>query len=321
METPQEWPTPARARVGRRPVLLALALLLSLAVVAAALRWGAAGLDAQVIWQLRAPRVLAAAGVGALLALSGLAMQIVLRNPLADPYVLGTSGGASVGALLALMFGASLWAGAAVGALACAAALLWLARAALRQADDACVRLILLGAMLAALTGAAAQLMLSLVPDRVLRGAVFWMGGDFSAAHDDGACLAAAIVLAALLAWRARSVDRLMLGSEAAALLGERVALLRALLLGGASLAVAASVATAGAIGFVGLVVPHLLRLCGVHGVRAQAGGCVVAGATLLVAADLVARTVASPMELPVGAVTALVGAPAFVWFLWRDAR
>ena len=321
METHKAVPARVRACGGRRSVLAALALLLSLMVVAAALRWGAAGLDPRVIWQLRAPRVLAAAGVGALLALSGLAMQIVLRNPLADPYVLGTSGGASVGALLALMLGANLWAGAAAGALACAAALLWLARAALRQTDDASVRLILLGAMLAALTGAAAQLMLSLVPDRVLRGAVFWMGGDFSAARDHGVCLAAAVLLAALMSWRARSVERLMLGSETAALLGERVALLRAMLLGGASLAVAASVATAGAIGFVGLVVPHMLRLCGVHGVRAQAAWCVVAGATLLVAADLVARTVASPMELPVGAVTALVGAPAFVWFLWRDVR
>lgn len=290
-------------------------------IVLAALAWGSTQLDAATIWQLRAPRVLAAAGVGALLALSGLAMQVVLRNPLADPYVLGTSGGAAVGALLALMLGLSLWFGAALGALAVTALLLALARRALAQADDASARLILVGAMLAALSGALGTLLLTLTSDQQLRGAIFWLVGDLSGARDGMWCVLLAVVLAMALAWRARSVDRLLLGSEAAALLGEPVRALRVGLLAGASLAAGWAVATAGAIGFVGLVVPHALRLCGVQRIRDLAWMAPVGGASLLVAADLFARTVAAPMELPVGAVMALVGAPVFILFLLRGAR
>lgn len=292
--------------------------LLVLAVLAAALLVGTR--DPQLIWQLRAPRVLAAAGVGALLALSGLAMQVVLRNPLADPFVLGTSGGAAVGALLALMLGLSLWFGAALGALAVTALLLALARRALTQADDASARLILVGAMLAAVSGALGTLLLTLTPDQQLRGAIFWLVGDLSGARDGQWCLLLAAVLALALAWRARSVDRLLLGSEAAALLGEPVQALRIGLLTGASLAAGWAVATAGAIGFVGLVVPHALRLCGVQRTRDLAWMAPLGGATLLVAADLLARTVAAPLELPVGAVMALIGAPVFISFLLRDA-
>lgn len=301
------------------PGIAAVALLgTAVAVVLLALLWGQ-GEDMRLIMHLRVPRVLAAAGVGALLALAGLAMQVVLRNPLADPYVLGTSGGASMGALLGLSAGFSLWAGAAMGAIACAVLLLWLARAALRSSDDASPRLILLGAMLAAWTGAMSQLLLTLTPDTQLRGAVFWLSGDLSGAEDHGLCLGLATCFALALMWGSRSVDRLMLGSEAAALLGERVAWWRAGLLCGAAVAVAAAVATAGAIGFVGLVVPHALRLARVHGVRAQAALCALGGALVLVAADVLARSAASPLELPVGAIMALIGAPVFIWFLWRD--
>ncbi len=300
--------------------LLAMGLVVCFGlVVAAAL--GAGTVDPQLIWQIRAPRVLAAAGVGALLALSGLAMQVVLRNPLADPFVLGTSGGAAVGALLALMLGLSLWFGAALGALAVTALLLALARRALTQADDASARLILVGAMLAAVSGALGTLLLTLTPDQQLRGAIFWMVGDLSGAHDGQWCLLLAAVLALALAVRARSVDRLLLGSEAAALLGEPVPALRIGLLSGASLAAGWAVATAGAIGFVGLVVPHALRLRGVQRTRDLAWMAPLGGATLLVAADLLARTVAAPLELPVGAVMALVGAPVFISFLLREAR
>lgn len=302
----------------QRITWIALALLV-LSVFAAALLVG--DLNTQLIWQLRAPRVLAAAGVGALLAWSGLAMQVVLRNPLADPYVLGTSGGAAVGALLALMLGLSLWLGAALGALAVTALLLALARRALAQADDASARLILVGAMLAALSGALGTLLLTLTPDQQLRGAIFWLVGDLSGAQGGAGCVLLAALLAAAMAWRARSVDRLLLGSEAAALLGEPVLALRMSLLIGASLAAGWAVATAGAIGFVGLVVPHALRLIGVQRSRDLAWMVPMGGATLLVAADLLARTVAAPLELPVGAVMALLGAPLFIVFLLRDTR
>jgi iron complex transport system permease protein len=313
-------PNPRRLSAPGPHRWLAAGLVACLGLVVAASLW-MGQLDAQLVWQLRAPRVLAAAGVGALLALSGLAMQVVLRNPLADPFVLGTSGGAAVGALLALMLGLSLWLGAALGALVVTALLLALARRALAQADDASARLILVGAMLAAVSGALGTLLLSLTPDQQLRGAIFWLVGDLSGARDGVWCLALAALLAVALAWRARGVDRLMLGSEAAALLGEPVRALRLGLLAGASLAAGWAVATAGAIGFVGLVVPHALRLGGVQRTRDLAWMAPLGGATLLVAADLLARTVATPLELPVGAVMALIGAPVFIVFLLRDVR
>jgi iron complex transport system permease protein len=299
----------------RRWLYVALPALL-LAVTAAALLIGSAGVDFEMIRRLRAPRVAAAAGVGALLALAGLAMQSLLRNPLADPYVLGTSGGAAVGALLALMFGITITVGAAAGALAAGALLLWLARRAMATTDDASPRLILAGAMLAALFGAMASLLLALTPDQRLRGAIFWLVGDLSGADDGGAALFAAWFVA-----RERALDRLLLGSVAAHLLGEPVRRLRFELLLGASLAAALAVASAGAIGFVGLVVPHALRLSGVQRTRELALLSPLGGAALVVAADLLSRTVALPIELPVGAVMALIGAPVFVWFLARGER
>jgi iron complex transport system permease protein len=306
----------------RHLMLLAAALAAgTLALVVLALLIGTAGLDVQLIRTLRAPRVAAAAGVGALLALSGLAMQSLLRNPLADPYVLGTSGGAAVGALLALMLGIAITFGAAAGALAAGALLLWLARRALATTDDASPRLILAGAMLAALFGAMASLLLALTPDQRLRGAIFWLVGDLSGADDGGRTLIAAVVLATWFVWRERAIDRLLLGSVAAHLLGEPVKRLRFELLLGASLAAALAVSSAGAIGFVGLVVPHALRLAGVQRTRDLALLAPLGGAALVVAADLIARSIASPIELPVGAVMALIGAPIFVWFLARGGR
>jgi iron complex transport system permease protein len=309
------------ARTLSPAALWALALGASVLAVLVALAAGSAGLDRELILSLRAPRVLAAAGVGALLALAGLSLQVLLRNPLADPYVLGTSGGASVGALLALLAGASLWAGAGIGALAAGALLLLLARSALASGDDASPRLILVGAMLAALFGAWATLLLMLTPDERLRGAIFWLVGDLSAAQDNGACVAGAALLFAALALRGRSIDRMMLGAEAAGVLGEPVKRLRLELLVGASLAVGLAVSTAGAVGFVGLVVPQAWRLAGVQQTRQLAGLSALGGATLLVVADLVSRLVAAPMELPVGAVMALLGAPCFIVLLVRGMR
>jgi len=276
---------------------------------------------AAVVRDLRLPRAVAAFAVGGLLAVAGALMQVMLRNPLADPYVLGTSGGASVGALLALTAGASLWIGAGAGALGAGLLLLALTRSALASNDDASSRLILTGAMLAALTGAASTLLLTLTPDQRLRGAIFWLVGDLSGAQSGLLCLAAAALFAVLLQWRARGVDRLMLGSEAAALLGEPVRRLRLELLIAASLAAGIAVASAGAIGFIGLVVPQGLRLAGVQRTRELAWLCVLGGAALLAAADLAARTLATPLELPVGAVMALLGAPLFIYFLVRGTR
>jgi iron complex transport system permease protein len=307
---------------GRRLAWFAGALLAAgLIVLAMSLSIGSAGWDLELIRTLRAPRVAAAAGVGALLALSGLAMQALLRNPLADPYVLGTSGGAAVGALLALMLGVAMALGAAAGAFAAGALLMLLARRALAASDDASPRLILAGAMLAAVFGALATLLLTLTPEQRLRGAIFWLVGDLSGADHAGTTLAAALLFTLALRARHRAIDRLLLGSEAAHLLGEAVRRLRLELLVAASLAAGLAVASAGAIGFVGLVVPHALRLAGVQRTRDLAWLTPLGGAALLMAADLLARSVASPVELPVGAVMALVGAPVFIVFLLRGTR
>lgn len=310
------------ALAGRRLTAFALAVAAAaMAVLASALTLGAGGFDLELMRELRAPRVLAAFGVGALLALAGQSLQVLLRNPLADPYILGTSSGATVGALLALTLGAGLWLGAAAGALASALLLLWLSRAALAGTDDASPRLILIGAMLAALFGAVATLLLAMVPDQRLRGAIFWLVGDLSGAGGGGIALAVALALALMLVRRGRSIDRMMLGSEVALLLGEPVRRLRLELVVGAALATGVAVASAGAIGFVGLVVPHALRLAGVHGTRELALLGALAGGALLCGADLAARMVAAPLELPVGAVMALIGAPLFIRFLARGAR
>ena len=293
--------------------------LLLLAVVAVALSVGEGGWDAAIVWQLRLPRVLAGVGVGALLAQAGLAMQILLRNPLADPYVLGASGGAGLGAIVALLLGAALWLGSVLGAAAALLLLLLIGRRVLASRDDeASAQLILIGAMLAALAGALSTLLLSLVPDQQLRGAMFWLVGNLSGAtHGFWLCGLAAL-LAAWLLWRQRRYDRLMLGSEVAWLLGEPVLRARLELVLLAAFATGVSVAVAGAVGFVGLVVPQALRLVGLQRLRDLAWTAPLAGAALVVAADTLARGVAMPYELPVGAVTALVGAPVFILMLRR---
>jgi iron complex transport system permease protein len=263
--------------------------------------------------------VAAGACVGALLALSGLALQVLLRNPLADPYVLGTSSGAAVGGIVALLLGSLMWLGAALGALAAGALLMLLARGAIStRADDASSRLILTGAMLAAVLGAVSTLLLTLTPDDRLRGAIFWLIGDLSGAQLNWPAALFAIFCIAAYAYYERSIDRLMLGSEAAHLLGEPVARLRMGLLVLACMATAFAVSMAGSIGFVGLVVPQALRLAGVRGTRHLAWMSALGGAALLVLADTLARSVAWPLELPVGAVMSLLGAPVFIWFLAR---
>ena len=293
----------------------------ALLVALASLALGSGGWDPALVLTLRLPRAAAAAGVGGLLALAGLSLQVLLRNPLADPYVLGHSGGAAVGALVALLAGWPLWTGSAAGALAAGMALLALARHALAVADDASPRLVLLGAMLAAITGAIATLLLALVPDERLRGAIFWLVGDLADASGGGVDLAMALLFVGWLAARSRSLDRLMLGADAAWLLGEPVRRLRLELLVAASLAVGLAVSTAGAIGFVGLVTAQGWRLAGVQRTRELAVLCALSGGALVMGADLIARLVAAPLELPVGAVLALVGAPCFIVFLARGVR
>lgn len=280
-----------------------------------------------IVWQLRLPRVLAGFSVGALLALSGALMQVLLRNPLADPYVLGVSGGAAAGAMLALGFfpavAWSLQAGALAGALLSLLLLLLLCmRSSLLSAGagtPAGVRLILTGVMIAAAFGAMLSLMLALAPDNALRGVFFWLLGDLegSRLHAFGW-----LALAGALAWSLWAAPRLNVlahGDATAFLLGIRVGRLRLMTLLVASLATAAAVSLAGTIGFIGLVVPHIARLVLGNDQRVLLPASVLGGGAALVLADLVARTVVAPVQLPVGVITVLAGVPVFLYLLARS--
>lgn len=278
------------------------------------------------LWPLRAPRTFSACAVGALLALAGALMQLLLRNPLADPYVLGVSGGAAVGAMLAaLLFPATLaWFGLQLGALAGAAlatALLFiLARrsfASLPLSDTAPgVSLILTGVMIAAGFGALISLLLSLSPDTQLRSALFWLMGDLDVDSYGWPAWAALALAAAWSVMRTPQLNVLAHGEATAHLLGLPVRQLRFMLLAVASLATAAAVSLAGAIGFIGLVVPHALRLALGNDQRVLLPAAMLAGGAALVLADLLARTLVAPLQLPVGVITALVGVPVFLWML-----
>jgi iron complex transport system permease protein len=293
-----------------------------------AIAGGDDGFAAEVILRLRLPRALAAFAVGALLALSGALMQVLLRNPLADPYVLGVSGGASVAALVALWAGAgaaalagAAWTGAGVSvALLFALARRELAARQTMEALGAPSRLLLIGVMLAAGWSAIVTLILSAAPDRELRGMLFWLIGEFSGAEP---WLPALVALAlALIAVQgiARELN-VMLGGEALAqALGVRVARIRTFACIIAAAATAFAVTTAGAIGFVGLVIPHAVRSVLGNDQRVLLPASALAGGALLVVADTLARSVVAPQH-PVGAITALLGVPAFMLLLGRRAR
>ncbi len=303
--------------------ILAATALCLLLLVAAALALGPQASDADAVMSLRVPRIIAALTSGALLALAGLCLQTVLRNPLADPYVLGTSGGAASGALVALLVGGALWYGAIIGAISAVLLLAWLMRRVLRSTDDSAAdSLLLAGVMIAAFTGAMTQLLLALLPDEQFRGAVFWLVGDLS-----GAVSVPVLSVAALIALTAcltlhRAFALLPHGEREAFVLGLAVVRARAWLLIIAALAAAVVVANVGALGFTGLVAPHLARRFLIHtnaaGARSLIALSALLGAAFVLLADTVARTIALLLELPAGAVMACIGAPFFVWILRR---
>lgn len=280
-----------------------------------------------VIWQLRAPRALSAFAVGAALALSGALLQGLLRNPLADPYVLGVSGGAAVAALAALGAGlgsAAVQGAAACGALATMALLFGLARRALftrnaLQSDQSTVAVLLTGVMLAAFAAALLSLVLSLAPDTKLRTMVFWLLGDLGGATDLRAALVAlAVVVVAYFVARADApaLNLMVRGDLQAYTQGVRVAPTRRRLILVSALATGAAVTLAGAVGFVGFVAPHLMRITLGNDQRVLLPASALAGGTLVVLADTVARTAFAPLQLPVGVLTALIGVPVFLWML-----
>jgi iron complex transport system permease protein len=312
---------------GTLTLLLLLALLLALgwgsvplspATVVAALVGGGDELTRTIVLELRLPRALAAFATGGLLALAGALMQVLLRNPLADPYILGVSGGAAVFALSAMTLGlGGVWLGGSAFAGAMLSTLLVFALAHGRGGWTP-TRLLLTGVVIAAGWGAIISLILALGPDGSLRSMLFWLMGDLSYTELPWAGLFVLAVGATMAIPFARPLNILARGELQAGALGIAVRPLSIGIYILASLLTATAVTIAGAIGFVGLVVPHMLRLIAGTDHRRLLPGCVLLGGTLLIVADTVARTLLAPQQLPVGVVTALVGVPLFLYLLHR---
>lgn len=273
-------------------------------------------LAAQVVLELRWPRAAAAFTTGALLALAGGLMQVLLRNPLADPYVLGVSGGAATGALLAMLLGlGSFWLHSAAfsGALFSMLLVFGLSHGSGSWTTS---RLLLTGIVIAAGWGAVIGFLLAVSPEQGLRSMLFWLMGDLSYAGMPTAGFPVLVI--GLLASLAigRSLNILTHGEQTAGALGISVKPLRRLIYLLASLLSATAVTLAGSIGFVGLIVPHMLRLLGLRDHRLLLPAAVLLGGNLLVIADTLARTLLAPRQLPVGILTALVGVPLFLVLL-----
>lgn len=281
-------------------------------------RQGGAG---DVVLQLRLPRALAGFACGGLLALAGALMQVLLRNPLADPYVLGISGGAGVGAMFGMLLGFSVLGIDSLAFAGAFGAMLLVFGLAHGDGSWTQTRLLLTGVIVAAGCGALVALMLAIADEHKLRGMLFWLMGDLGQSAQWSPAIVALGVALVLAMPFARELNLLSRGLMQAQALGVAVNRLRYAIYLLASLATAASVTTAGSIGFVGLVVPHLVRLATGNDQRLLLPASVLAGGSLLVLADTLARTLIAPQQLPVGVLTALIGVPVFLFLLSRQPK
>ncbi|MDI5984162.1 iron ABC transporter permease [Halomonas sp. M4R5S39] len=285
----------------------------------AVLRGQGEALPRTLVLDLRVPRSLSAFATGGLLAVAGALMQVLLRNPLADPYVLGLSGGAAVGALAAMLagLGGMVISGSAfAGALLSTLLVFGLAHGTGSWTPS---RLLLTGVVVAAGWGAVITLMLAVSPADRLPGMLYWLMGDLSYARTPLPPLTLLLAVCLLVIPLGRSLNVLARGPLQAAALGVAVRPLEWTIYIAASLLTAMAVTTAGSIGFVGLVVPHMLRLVLGNDQRLILPACALAGGTLLVLADTLARTMIAPEQLPVGVITALLGVPTFLYLLYRS--
>ncbi len=319
-----------------RPVLLLTSLILlsifsfmvSLSVGSYALTpeqvWTAlltdeASLQHTIVWELRAPRAYNAFITGGLLSIAGALMQVLLRNPLADPYILGVSGGASVAALLSMSLGLSaVWLSGSAFAGALLSILLVFGLSHGRGNWNP-TRLLLTGVVIAAGWGAVINFILSTSPEKPLRGMLFWLMGDLS--HADAGLSGLVVLLLALIISfvLARQLNILARGEHQASVLGVSVQPLRISLFLLASILTAVAVTQAGSVGFVGLVVPHMLRLLAGSDHRLLLPASALTGGCLLLISDTVARTLIAPQQLPVGVITAFIGVPFFLYLLNKN--
>lgn len=277
-----------------------------------------------IVQRLRLPRTVLAALVGGSLAASGAAFQALLRNPLAEPFILGVSGGAAVGAAVAIVLTGALASSgivslaALIGAIS---AILFVMRVGTSVGHTLDTRVLLLAGVVAgAFFNACIMLILTFARTETFRAAIFWMMGSFAGAtwRSIGGLALAAVPALLILFALARPLNLLAIGEETAAYLGVRTERVKLVAYGTASLLTAASVAASGVIGFVGLVIPHVTRMMWGADHRFLLPASVLLGATFVVLADAAARTVAAPTELPIGVVTAFVGVPFFLWLLRR---
>jgi iron complex transport system permease protein len=329
------------AATRRNALVLTLVLGIGLALVAlGALAFGGVRLTPREVWEglrgsalhpeattivreIRLPRILLAILVGAALGVSGTALQALLRNPLADPYVLGISSGAALGAIVALWVGGRVAAASPVAAFAGAlTTMIWVYLLGRRAGRLASYTLVLAGVVTASFLSAVILFVLTMLSTRDVRGVAFWLMGDLSVVTDAQLGVLFPIVLlgAVVLFFFAKDMNVLLLGEEEAAHLGVNVARAETTIYVLASLLTGVAVSVSGAIGYLGLLVPHLGRMAVGSDHRTLLPASALGGAIVLVLSDTLARTVVAPGELPVGAVTAVAGAPVFVYLLRRTA-
>ena len=277
-----------------------------------------------IIWQIRFPRVLLAALVGAALSLGGLVFQALLRNPLAEPYILGISGGSAIGAIIGILMGFSRFPGvtltAFTGSIATLLLILAMSSGQTILKKDA---LLLSGVMVNAFCAAVIMFLVSMTQDSRLHNIIFWLMGDLSMVDMKHVGILAATLLPCffLVFWLSNPMNLLLMGKEMAQTLGVNIKAVTFTLLVATSFMVSATVSYCGLVGFVGLVMPHMLRLVFGPDHRVLVPACVLGGGTYMVFCDLLARTLPKQGEMPVGVITAMIGAPLFIYLLKRSSR
>ncbi|REJ77868.1 MAG: iron ABC transporter permease [Acidobacteria bacterium] len=275
-----------------------------------------------ILYEIRLPRVLLGACVGASLAVAGAGLQALLRNPLAEPYLLGVSNGAALGTMLAIiLFGSFEFSRPVLAFAGAAAATFAVYQIARSRAGMNAERLILSGVIITTLLSSVIILLTTLLDATKLRSFTFWLLGDLSQATVNGfwICLVSAIVGTILLCTQAKALNLMMVGERDALDFGVEVERTRLLVFAGAAGLVGIAVASSGSVGFVGLIVPHIIRLMVGSDNRLVVPFSALFGASFVVLADTAARTLIAPRELPVGAVTALIGCPLFIWLLRKN--
>lgn len=300
---------------------LVISVVVALFILFFAMTSGGAYASPEVFYRLRVPRVLAAFGVGGLLALAGVMLQALLRNPLAEPYMLGAASGASFALLVGTVLGWAWWAlqGLAFLGAVVVLCLMWLILRRFSRLEGDISVVLLLGVLCSAVLSAGVSVLLLMLPERALRGSLFWLMGDLAGAGQNYVAWLGVWVCLLLALPLAERMMTLMRGALMAHAVGVQVSRIRVQLLLLAGLATALAVFEAGAVGFIGLVVPHFVKLLAAKrglGMRVVMVLCVLWGGILLVLADALARTIIAPMQLPVGVLTIALGAPFLAWQL-----